>query len=283
MDRAVRGENVYKFLVFILVLLGALIMIYPLIWMIVSSFKPELLIFKDKSLIIREFTLENYTRGFEGVGGVSFLEYMLNSMKVVIPVIIGNLISCSMVGYAVARLEFSFKKAVIPVILITMMLPVHATLVPRYMMFRVFGWLNTYLPLTVPSFFAMQGFFCYLFIQFMRGIPRDLDLAATVDGCNPVGIYLRIIVPLSLPAFATSAIFSFIWTYDDFFSQLIYINEPVKYTVTLALRQYTEALEMSAFGVLFAMSTVSLIPIFIFFISCQKYLIEGIVTTGLKG
>ena len=155
MDRAVRGENVYKVLVFILVLLGALIMIYPLIWMIVSSFKPELLIFKDKSLIIREFTLENYTRGFEGVGGVSFLEYMLNSMKVVIPVIIGNLISCSMVGYAVARLEFSFKKAVIPVILITMMLPVHATLVPRYMMFRVFGWLNTYLPLTVPSFFAM--------------------------------------------------------------------------------------------------------------------------------
>ena len=110
MDRAVRGENVYKVLVFILVLLGALIMIYPLIWMIVSSFKPELLIFKDKSLIIREFTLENYTRGFEGVGGVSFLEYMLNSMKVVIPVIIGNLISCSMVGYAVARLEFSFKK-----------------------------------------------------------------------------------------------------------------------------------------------------------------------------
>lgn len=276
-------KNAYKIILTILITAGSIVMIYPLLWMVASSFKPEIMIFKDKSLIIREFTIEHYIRGLKGVSGTSFFDYMMNSLKVVIPVVIGNLISCSMVGYAVARLNFPFKKIVFPIVLITMMLPVHATLIPRYILFRNFGWIDTYLPLTVPSFFAIQSFFCYLFIQFMRGIPRDLDQAATVDGCGPIMIYWRIILPLSGPVFISAAIFSFIWTYDDFFSQLIYINNPVKFTVALSLRQYTEAFEMSAFGVLFAMSTLSLVPVFIFFLSCQKYLVEGIATTGLKG
>lgn len=263
--------------------LGALLMLYPLVWMVVSSFKPEAMIFADKSLIIKEFTLDNYIRGLQGVAGTSFIDYMINSLEVVIPVVIGNMISCSMVGYAVARLTFPFKKIVFPAIMLTMMLPIHATLIPRYIMFRNLEWIDTYLPLTVPSFFAIQGFFCYLFIQFMRGIPKELDQAATVDGCGPITIYLRIIMPLSIPVFITAAIFSFIWTYDDFFSQLIYINNPTKFTIALSLRQYTEAFELSAFGILFAMSALSLIPIFVFFISCQKYLVEGIATTGLKG
>lgn len=268
---------------FIVTLLGATVMIYPLLWMVASSFKPELLIFKDKSLIIREFTLENYIRGLNGIGGITFFAFLLNTLKVVIPVVIGNLLSCSMVGYAMARLHFPFKNAVYALIFATMMLPMHATLIPRYIMFQNLGWLGTYLPLIIPNFFAIQGFFCYLFIQFMRGIPPELDQAATVDGCGPVTIYARIIVPLSLPAFLTAAIFSFIWTYDDFFSQLIYINNPTRFTMALALRQYIDALEMSAFGVLFAMSALSLIPIFVLFVSCQKYLVEGIATTGLKG
>jgi len=282
-SREVMRRKLYKTISTVLISLGALVMLYPLIWMVVSSFKPENMIFADKSLIIREFTIEHYIRGLKGVAGTSFFDYMLNSLKVVIPVVIGNLISCSMVGYAVARLDFPFKKIVFPIILITMMLPMHATLIPRYMMFRTFNWIDTYYPLTVPSFFAIQGFFCYLFIQFMRGIPKELDQAATVDGCGPIMTYFRIIVPLSGPVFITAAIFSFIWTYDDFFSQLIYINDPTRFTIALSLRQYTEAFELSAFGVLFAMSTLSLIPVFIFFISCQKYLVEGIATTGLKG
>lgn len=276
-------KRLYRILLFIFVLLGAVIMIYPLLWMLASSFKPELMIFKDKSLIVREWTFAHYVRGWNGVSGTRFLDYMFNSFRVVVPVVVGNLVSCSMVGYAIARLKFPFKGAVFAIILLTMMLPMHATLIPRYVMFLNLDWINTYLPLTVPSFFAVQGFFCYLFIQFMRGIPSDLDQAATVDGCNPVMIYFKIIVPLSLPAFITTAIFSFIWTYDDFFSQLIYINAPTRFTVALALRQYTEALELSAFGVLFAMSIVSLIPIFVFFITSQKYLVEGIVTSGMKG
>lgn len=252
-------------------------------WMVVSSFKPESLIFKDKSLFIREFTLENYIRGFKGIGKMTFVKYMINSFKVVIPVILATLFSCSATGYAFARLKFFGKKVFFALMMMTMMLPMHASLIPRYIMFNKLGWINTYLPLTIPSLFAVGTFFCFLFTQFMRGIPKELDQAATVDGCGPVGIYFRIIVPLSVPAFLTTAIFSFIWTYDDFFSQLIYLNNPKFYTIALALRQYTDAFELSAFGVLFAMSAVSLVPIFILFIFCQKYLIEGITTSGLKG
>jgi len=276
-------KNKSAIFLLIIISLGAIVMIYPLAWMVASSFKPEFMIFRDKSLIIRDFTVEHYIRGWRGVAGTTFLHYLLNTFKVVVPVVLGTLLSCSMVGFAMARLEFRFKSIVYALIFLTMMLPMHSTLIPRYIMFRNFGWINTYLPLTVPSFFAIQGFFCYLFIQFMRGIPGELDKAATIDGCGPIMVYIRIVSPLSVPAYLTAALFSFIWTYDDFFSQLVYIARPTAFTVSLALRQYIEALEMSAFGVLFAMSTLSLIPIFILFISFQKYLVEGIATTGMKG
>ena len=278
-----KTKKLWSIILFIVILLGALVMIYPLVWMVASSFKPELMIFKDKSLIIRQFTVANYIRGWRGVAGTTFANYLLNTLKVVIPVVFGTLLSSSMVGFAMARLQFRLKGLVYVLIFLTMMLPMHSTLIPRYIMFKNFGWINTYLPLTVPSFFAIQGFFCYLFIQFMRGIPGELDKAATIDGCGPIMIYIRIISPLSVPAYLTAALFSFIWTYDDFFSQLVYISNPTSFTIALALRQYTEALEMSAFGVLFAMSSLSLIPVFILFISFQKYLVEGIATTGMKG
>ena len=278
-----KPKKMWSVIMFIVISLGAVVMIYPLAWMAASSFKPELMIFRDKSLLIREFTVEHYIRGWRGVAGTTFLHYLLNSLKVVIPVVLGTLLSSSMVGFAVARLQFRLKSLVYVLIFLTMMLPMHSTLIPRYIMFKNFGWINTYLPLTVPSFFAIQGFFCYLFIQFMRGIPAELDKAATIDGCGPIMIFIRIITPLSVPAYLTAALFSFIWTYDDFFSQLVYISKPTSFTVVLALRQYIEALELSAFGVLFAMSSLSLIPIFILFISFQKYLVEGIATTGMKG
>jgi len=268
---------------FFVVLFGAIIMIYPLLWMISRSFTPELLIFRTQGLMIEEFTLENYLRGLAGIGGVTFWDYLRNSFTLTLPVVIGTLFSSSLVGFAVARLQFRGKGFVYALIFATMMIPIHATLIPRYIMFHSLGWIGTYLPITLPSFFGIQGFFCFLFIQFMRGIPSELDQAATVDGCGPITIYFRIICPLSVPAFLTSGIFSFIWTYDDFFSHLIYITSPARFTVTLALRQYIDAFELSAFGVLFAVSTMSLIPIFLIFVSCQKYLVEGIATTGLKG
>lgn len=267
---------------FAILIVTSLIMIYPLLWMIASSFKPEIMIFRDKSLIIRDFTFENYIRGFAGIGRMTFFDFLYNSLKVVIPVVIGTLLSCSMTGYAFARLSFFGRKVLFAIMMMTLMLPVHAALIPRYIMFNNIGWINTYYPLIVPNFFAVNAFFCFLFVQFIRGIPRELDQAATVDGCSPASIFIRIIIPLALPAFLTAGIFTFIWTYDDFFSQVIFVHSPRKFTMALALRQYVGTFELSAYGILFAMSAVSLVPVFAIFLSCQKYLIEGIATTGMK-
>ena len=279
----IETRKVKKNILFIFLLLGSVVTIYPLAWMVASSFKPEWLIFSNKSLYITHFTFDNYIRGFKGIGGVSFIQYVKNTFILEFFVIIANIVSCSMTGYAFARLRFFGKNVLFVLMLLTMMLPMHATLISKYIMFSKLGWMDTYLPLTVPHFFAVTSFFVFLFVQFMRGIPKELDQVAEVDGCSPVGIYFRIMLPLSLPAIVTTAIFTFIWTYDDFFSQLIYINDPKKFTVALALRQYIDATGWSAFGTLFAMSSVSLVPLLIFFITCQKYLIEGIATTGLKG
>ncbi len=276
-------NKAWRILLFALICLGAAVSLYPLLWMVASSFKPEKMIFADKSLMVREFTLANYLKGFKGIGGNTYLDYLRNTFVIVVPVVAANLLSCSMTGYAFARLQFFAKNVFFVLMLLTMMLPMHASLIPRYILFNKLGWINTFKPMIVPQFFAVSAFFVFLFVQFMRGIPKELDHAATVDGCGPVSIYWRIILPLSTPAMLTTAIFTFIWTYDDFFSQLIYLNDPRKFTVALALRQYVEAYELSAFGTLFAMSAVSLIPIMAFFVSCQKYLVQGIVTSGLKG
>src|SRR5690606_34336409 len=195
----------------------------------------------------------------------------------------GTLISSSMAAYAFARLDFNLKAAFFAVMFGTMMLPFHVTLIPRYVIFYRLGWVDSYLPLTVPSFFAVNGFFIFLMVQFMRGIPVELDHAAKVDGCGPIQVYLRIILPLSMPALVTAAIFTFIWTWNDFFSQLIYISNPKLYTIALGLRAFQDATSASSFGQMFAMSILSLAPIFLFFIAAQKLLIEGITTTGMKG
>lgn len=268
---------------FILVLGGCLFTLYPLAWMISSSFKPELLIFQDRSLIIREFTLENYIRGFAGIGGVPYWRFMVNTFTVVIPVVIGTILSSAMTGYAFVRLNFIGRRFYFIIMLAMLMIPMHALLIPRFILFNELGWINTFLPLIVPAFFGTGSFFVFLFVQFIRGIPKEIDQSATVDGCNPVQVFLLIVLPLSKPAIVTAGIFAFIWTYDDFFSQLLYISSPRLFTIALGLRQYFDALERSAFGVLFAMSAVSLIPLLVVFILCQKYLVAGIATSGIKG
>lgn len=275
-------SKIRKILRIFIVTLGAITTTYPLMWMLSSSFKEETRIFRDIGLIPNPFILDNYIVGWQGASGLSFANYFQNSFIICGFVILGNLISASMAAYAFARLDYSFKKLFFTLMLGTMMLPFHVTLIPRYVMFFSFGWIDTFLPLIVPAFFATQGFFVFLLVQFIRGIPRDLDQAATVDGCGPFQIYLRIIIPLSLPALGTTAIFSFIWTWNDFFSQLIYLSNPAKYPIALGLRSFMDFTSRSAYGQLFAMSILSLMPIILFFIFSQKLLIEGIATTGMK-
>jgi multiple sugar transport system permease protein len=272
-----------RILLHIVILAGCLIMVYPLLWMLVSSFKNNTDIFTDPSLIPKSITFENYKTGWAGLSGNTFGRFFLNTFFVAAVSIIGTLVSCSMAAYAFGRLEFFMKKVFFAIMLMTLMLPFHVTVIPQYIMFNKFGWINSYLPLTVPKFFAVEAFFIFLIVQFIRSLPRELDQAAKIDGCGPVKMYGYLILPLTLPALVTSAIFTFIWTWNDFFSQLLYLSGINMYTVALALRMFTDSSGDSSWGALFAMSILSLVPVFVVFIFFQRYLIEGIAAGGLKG
>ncbi|WP_304455113.1 carbohydrate ABC transporter permease [Nocardiopsis sp. YSL2] len=258
-----------------------LIMLYPLLWMLASSFKPTAEIFRAPGLIPETFTPGNYTEGWTALQ-FPFHHYLLNSAIVVAGAIVGNLIGCSMAAYAFARLEFRGKRLFFAVMLATIMLPIHVVIVPQYILFAEIGWINTFLPLIVPKLLATDGFFIFLMVQFIRGLPKDLDEAARIDGCGHVRIFFRIILPLSLPALATTAIFTFIWTWNDFFSQLIFLTSPDMYTVPVALRTFVDSSSQTSWGPLFAMSVIALGPVFGFFLAGQKYLVKGIATTGIK-
>jgi multiple sugar transport system permease protein len=191
-------------------------------------------------------------------------------------------VSCALAAYAFARLEFPFKKVMFALMLATLLLPYHVTLVPQYVLFNSLAWINTILPLTVPKFLATDAFFIFLMVQFIRTLPRELDDAARLDGCGHIGIFRRVVLPLSLPAIGTTALFTFIRTWDDFLGPLLYLSDPSKWTVTQGLNGFLDATGESAFGPLFAMATLSLAPIVGFFLVSQKLLIEGIATSGLK-
>jgi multiple sugar transport system permease protein len=264
------------------IIIGGFIMLYPLIWMFISSFKENTEIFTNPSLIPTTITFENYVQGWKGVSGVTFGTFFANIFYITCFSIIGTLISCSMAAYAFARLEFALKKIFFAIMLTTLMLPFHVTIIPQYIMFNSFGWVNTYLPLIVPKFFG-DGFFIFLIVQFIRSLPRELDQAASIDGCGQIRMYWYLILPLTVPALITTTIFTFIWTWNDFFSQLIYISDIRLFTVALALRLFTDSMGESSWGPMFAMSILSLIPVFLMFVFFQKYLIEGIAAGGIKG
>jgi len=263
-----------------LIVLGV-VMLYPLIWLLMSSLKPTELIFRDVSLIPTEIDLSNYTAGWSALQH-PFSRYLLNSAVIVLGSLVGNLVSCSMAAYAFARLEFRGRQLWFAIMLMSIMLPIHVIIVPQYVMFSRLGWVNTFLPLIVPKLLATDAFFIFLMVQFFRGIPRELDEAARLDGCGHGRIYLRIMLPLSLPALATTAIFTFIWTWNDFFSQLIFLTRPDMYTAPVALRTFLDSTGQSSWGPMFAMSIVSLVPVFLAFLLGQKYLVKGIATTGIK-
>ncbi|MFC7534913.1 carbohydrate ABC transporter permease [Actinoplanes sp. GCM10030250] len=262
-------------------LLLTLVMLYPVLWMVVSSLRPNNEIFRSPGIVLTDLELHNYGQGWDALSS-PFGHFLMNSAIVVIGCIIGNLVSCSMAAYAFARLEFTGKRLWFAVMLGTIMLPIHVLIVPQYIMFSNLGWVNTFLPLIVPKLLATDAFFVFLMVQFIRGLPRELDEAARIDGAGHPRIFLQVILPLMLPALATTTIFTFIWTWNDFFSQLIYLTDPDMYTVPVALRSFVDSTVATSWGSMFAMSVVSLLPIFLAFLIGQRYLIKGIATTGIK-
>lgn len=260
---------------------ASLVMLYPLLWMLAGSVKNQNEIFGSASLLPHHFDFSSFARGWTGMQ-VSFGRFMWNSLVIAVLSVIGNVMSCSLAAFAFARLQFRGRNFWFALMLGTLMLPYHVTLIPQYILFLKLGWVKTFLPLVVPKFLAVDAFFIFLMVQFFRGIPRELDEAAVMDGCSAWRIYWKIMLPLSLPVLATAAIFSFLWTWDDFFGPLIYLSDVGTYTVQLGLRSFVDSTGSSDWSGLFAMSSLSLVPVFLIFLFFQRLLINGIATTGLK-
>jgi multiple sugar transport system permease protein len=279
MTRVKKNSLIFHFFV----ILFGLFMVYPLLWMLSASFKTNAEIFTGLNFLPQSPTIGNYINGWKGVSGYSFGKFLANSLFIAVLCILGNVISCSMAAFAFSKLKFRLNSLLFSIMMLTLMLPFHVKLIPQYIVYNTLGWVNTFLPLIVPKFFATEGFFVFLLVQFMRAMSNELLEAPRIDGCNTFQIYSLFIMPLSIPALVTVAIFTFIWTWNDFFSQMIYMSAPAKFTVSLSLRMFVDATGQSSWGSLFAMSCLSLVPLFVIFVLFQRYLIEGITSGSLKG
>ncbi len=266
----------------VMILIG-IVMLYPLIWMLFSAFKTNAEIFGSTALLPAEPVWDSFIKGWKGTGKVTYTQFYINTFKLVIPTVLFTVFSCSFVAYGFARFRFRGKKILFMLMISTLMLPNSVLIIPRYILYNKLGWLNSYLPFTIPALFACYPFFIYMMVQFFRGLPIALDEAASIDGCNTFQVYWTILLPLTKPALFSAAIFQFIWTWNDFFNSLIYINSVRKFPIVLALRMSLDATAAANWNQVLAMSVLSLLPGTILFFSAQKYFVEGVSAGSVKG
>jgi pectin-derived oligosaccharide transport system permease protein len=273
-------EGVTAHAVLIVILLVAL---YPIAYMFGTSFKAPQEILNNFNVFPREFSPGNYAEGWVGIPDVTFGTFFLNSAVIATGVVIGNVVACSLAAFAFARLKFPLRGFWFAIMIGTLLLPHHVLIVPQYVLFNSLEWIDTPLPMIVPKFLATEAFFVFLMVQFMRGIPRSLDEAAEIDGCGPYRRFFFVVLPLTKPALVTTAVFSFIWTWNDFFTQLVYLNDTENFTVPIGLRLFLDSSGQNAIAPMFAMSVLSLVPVFLFFLVFQRLIVDGINTSGIKG
>lgn len=257
------------------------IMVYPILWWVFASFKTTAEM-SSKNLFPEQWIFDNYINGWRVTENLTFGNFFANSLFVSGVCVIGAVLSAGLVAYGFGRLNFKFKNIWFSILLLTMMLPGQVTIISQYIMYNKLNLIDTYVPLTIGHLLGGGAFFIFLLVQFIRGIPRELDEAAKIDGASTWRIYWNIIFPLMKPSFVTVGIYAFIWSWDDFQGQMLYLNSATKYTVSLGLRMFVDQAEIR-WGELFAMSLLSIIPALIIFFVNQKEFVEGVATTGLKG
>ncbi|MDR3336614.1 MAG: carbohydrate ABC transporter permease [Treponema sp.] len=272
-----RGDILFHGAVWIL----GIAMLYPLLWMFFGAFKENAEIFGTISLIPRHFTLDNFIRGWAFNKTTSFTTFYKNSFFVTGLATLGAVLASSLAAFGFSRIPFAGSKFWYACMFLTLMLPYQVVMVPQFIIFSKLGWVNTFLPLIIPHY-GGQAFFIFLMVQFIRGIPSELDQSAMIDGCSKFTIFSRIIFPLIKPALITSTIFSFYWRWEDFLGPLLYLNQPQNFTVSVALRMFADPQSSTDWGAIFAMGTLSLLPPLIIFLLFQKYIVDGIATSGLK-
>ncbi|GLI26232.1 sugar ABC transporter permease [Agromyces rhizosphaerae] len=266
----------------VLIALTALVL-YPLVWLFFATFKPNAEFGQNTGLIPENPTGENYLKVLEGIAGVPMWKFYWNSLVLATAAVVGTVVSSALAAYAFARIQFKGLAVLFAAMIGTLLLPFHVVIIPQYLLFNNLGMIDTFWPLILPKFLATEAFFVFLLVQFMRQMPRDMDEAARIDGAGHVRIFWAIIVPLIKPALITCAIFSFIWAWNDFLGPLLYLTSPENYPLPIALRLYNDQTSSSDYGATVTASFVALIPILVFFVVFQRFLVDGVATQGLKG
>jgi len=279
--RTQRRERINAAIRYVVLIAVGLVMLYPLFWLIGASFKTK--IFTEIGMIPHRINFDAYIEGWKTSTQYSFTTYFLNSFLIVIPRVIVTVISCTLVAFSFARFEYPGRKLLFSIMVATMMLPQVVLKIPQYLLFKEMGMIDTFGPLILPSAFATDTFFTFLLVQFLRGIPRDMEEAAQIDGCNAAQLLYHILVPLLKPAIISVIVFQFIWSMNDFMGPLIYLSSVDKYPVSLALKMSVSATEEVEWARPIAISIVALIPSILIFLSAQKYFIEGATGSGIKG
>ena len=267
---------------YVILIVLAYVMIYPLLWMVGASFKSNAEIFSTVGLLPKEPVFGAFKAGWEGTGRYGFSTYLINSFELVLPTVLFTVISGVLIGYGFARFDFPLKKFWFAIMLSTLMLPSTVIIIPRYIYFKQLGWLDSYMPFWIPALLGCTTFFNYMFIQFFRGLPLELDESAKLDGCNSFRILIQILLPLCKSAIFSAIVFQFVWIWNDFLNTLIYVSSVVKYPVSLVLRMSMDIATEFDWNQIMAMSLISILPPVIIFFAAQKYFVEGIATTGIK-
>ncbi len=281
--RTRQREKINAIIRYVLLIIVGIFMLYPLLWLVGASFKTNTEIYTEMGFIPHRLDFGSYIKGWKTSTEYTFATYFWNSGKIIIPKIICTVVSAVLVAYGFARFNFKGKKLLFGVLVVSMMLPQIVLRVPQYLMFKWIDWIDTYLPLVVPSAFAYDAFFVFLLVQFLRGIPQDMEEAAIIDGCGALQLLWHIVVPMLKPAIISCVVFQFIWTMNDFMGPLIYLASVEKYPVSLALRMSIGANEEVEWAAVIAISVVALLPSLIVFFCAQKHFVQGVSTSGLKG
>lgn len=263
----------------IILLAGVVIIMIPLLWTICMALKPNGEMYTD-NFFPRQIAWDNF---YKAVTSIDFFRYLLNTCKILVPVMIGTVLSSAIVAYGFSRFEFKGKRVWFLILLATMMLPGQVTMIPCYLIFRQLGWVNTVLPLTVPSFFGGGAFNIFLLRQFMSGIPKDFDEAARIDGAGAFKIFTHVMIPMCRPVLTAVGIFTFMGVWNDFNGPLIYLYDQKKYTIALGLA-FFKGLYTSQWNLMMAATVLVMLPVLILFFVAQDYIIDGIsISSGTKG
>lgn len=271
------------FVDYLIIAVIGLVLLYPIIWMFFATFKSNEDIFGSTRLLPSVWHFENYVEGWKGSSRLTYTTFFINTFKLVVPTTLLTVLSACLTAYAFARFDFPCKGLLFSVLIGLMMLPGAVVIIPRYLLYNQFHWIDTYMPFYIPALLCCNSFFPYMLIQFLRGIPRELDESAYIDGCSTFRTLVSILLPLMKPALFSAGLFQFLWTYNDYFNSLIFISSQKTYPISLALRMSLDSESVVNWGKVMAMAFVAVLPVMVLFFAAQKYFVEGIATSGLKG